>query len=349
MTNTIPSVAAMSAAVEKLRGYHFDFPRDREVREGLLMLAEQMIVRVNHLAPVGPGNRDEQDVLIVTGETGSGKSYTVNRALAELENPLDPSVKLSERTVSVKLPSPYSSKELARRILTRLDIPSSATSDLSDSELWGMVIYHCEKRGILVIHLDEFQRWKTERGLGGAGERQRSVYRLAESLNDILVNDRWPMSLAISGLPEIIEFWSLEPMEQIARRTKIVRFAQIEDRYASAMDKAIQEYADLAEISVNFVFEDIAERLIFAARNTVGIALEMAQEAVLAALRRGSAAVEDQDFAKVYARRNDGLGAANPFLDIEFKHLVHPDKKLFSELEDQFKKRAVPEPDTDAA
>lgn len=328
----VPTTAAQ--LVEAFRLQPIEFPRDFELRDAIAEAAEQIPVRLDPTEAFGPNNRDEQDLVLVVGETGAGKSFSVKEALKATADPLNPEGTLIARTISVKLPSPYSSKELARRVLQKLGLVLPEGLKASESELWGMVIHHMERKGTLVLHLDEFQRWKTERGVAGNNLQQVSITRLAESLNDLLVNAHWPVMLIISGLPENLDFWNLEVMEQIHRRTKIVEFQQMQLSYRESMELALTKYTGVAGIRINFNTKQVARRLIRASRETVGIALEMIQEAVLIAFRReGEVKVlEIDDFARVFTKRNGGTGDQNPFLAGDWKTLVLPEKLKLSEF-----------------
>lgn len=331
---TSVTVAEGLTTVESLRQHHVEFPRDRQVDAALHQLLDQMSVRRDLSAPIGSDNRDEQDVLLLTGDTGSGKTRAIARAIKKARDPFNPGAPLSSRVVSVKLPSPFSSKELARRVLNGVGFKSMTVESATDSDLWGLVIWQLQEHGTLLLHFDEFQRWKTDRSPGGRQGRMRAIFRLAEILNDLLVGTVWPASLVISGLPEVRDFWNLEALEQVKRRTKFVAFEQMTDSYSKAMGVAIDKYARMGGLTPTFdpAFQ-IERRLILAARQTVGIALEMVQEAVLSGLARGDGLLVDKDFAKVYADRHAAVAANNPFLASNWQALVNPAFKSLSDLE----------------
>lgn len=331
-----PCAPSAVSLVEILRNHHISFPRDNEVAGALKELAAQIPVRRDTSAPHGPLNRDEQDVLVITGATGSGKNFTIKRALRAVPAPFDAAATIERHTLLVKFPSAFSTKELARRILKKLGLETIVDEPHADAELWALVSWHLQMHGVLVLHLDEFQRWKTERGLAGTSHRIKAIYRLAEILNDLLLNEHWPVSLVISGLPEVLEFWDLEAMDQVNRRSKFVSFAQMSGAYRSAMGVAISDYAALAGIKVTLSPSDeVAERLIFASGHTVGIALEYAQEAVISAVSRGSKELELKDFLMVYAKRNPKVPTAkNPFHSPQWRELTAPEPTTIITIEE---------------
>jgi len=332
------------STVEALRGFHVEFPRDEEVENALTRLVAQMSVRLDSAMPPGAGNRDEQDALLIVGETGTGKTRTAQRAIRLCKKVFEDGEKLQKKTIFVKFPSPFSSKELARRVLNQLNYSATTSDGSTDSELWALVVYHLQQHDIRLIHFDEFQRWKTDRSPGGRLGRQGGVFRLAETLNDLLVGNVWPIALVVTGLPEVKAFWSLEAMGQVKRRTKIVHFEQMTGAYCGAMGQALAAYIQLAGLTLDFEKTyHLESRLIFAADETVGIALEILQAAVLSAVERGGGTMTKRDFIKVYTDRHGCPLAENPFHSDQWKELVHPDHLKLRDLEAGLK--APPEPD----
>lgn len=326
MTHDIPNL------IEDLYHDHIVLPRDLELRAGLTRLREQMFVKKLPDLPAGVGNRREQRALLVTGCTGTGKSYTVGKALDVLTPSLLDPCGRALKIISVKLPSPYSGKELARRILRLMDVEMSER--LNEIELWEAVIEHFEAKQVALLHLDEFQRHSTIKAIGRA-QKTEAADRLAATLNELLMHDRWPVSLLISGTEEILDFWRTTSVDQVYRRTGFVVFGQMDETYYAGLEQALTRYGQTAGIPVDINVPDLGGRICMAGENTPGIALELLQEAVVSAVRAGATELTINHLAEVFARRNHAPRDQNPFLAANWTKIGVREKLSLEELEDQ--------------
>lgn len=315
-----PTVEATRETLnERLRYTHVKMSRDTAVSNCLAKIAKELVVRRDPKAEVGPYNRGEQDVAVVMGQTGSGKSHTIAYAIKKVPHPFNPEATLADCTVSVKMPSPFSTKELAQTLLRALGERDLHTDRLKDSALWGLVSQCLEKKGILVVHLDEFQRFKTERGLFGATHRRDAARRLAETVNFLTTHDIWPVALIVSGLPEILAFWNLKVLDQVKRRSRHVDLEQMTVGYEAMLKGLVDKYVGIAEIENTILPAfNLPARLRLAAGETVGIAIEMAQEAVILAVE-GNSPLKPSHFAQVFAERHPEMVAKNPFVGEAWK------------------------------
>jgi len=297
--------------IETLRHDHIEFPRDEELRDELQSLVEQMFVKKNPNLPSGVGNRDEQDVIVVAGPTGTGKSVSIRERFSRIERTLLSPDGEPLKVLSVKLPSPFSAKELARRVLKLMDVEMSAK--LSEVELWEAAIAHFEANRVAILHFDEFQRFSTDKTVGRGG-RAAAADRLAATLNEMLMHDRWPVALVVSGTEEMLPFWRTKNVDQVFRRTKFVIFDHMTDGYYPALAAAVQRYARRAGIDLAIDAIELPGRLCMAGENTLGIALEITQEAVISAVRNADTVLSMEHFAKVFARRTGASRDLNPFV-----------------------------------
>lgn len=298
------------ALITRLRHSHLMLPRDTQLRAALDRTCEQMWIPKDPDLPWGPDNRGEQDAILVAGMTGAGKTETIRKHLKlSTSHFVDPAGQPT-MIVAVKMPSPYSGKELARRILTKLDLVMA--KDLTEVELWEAVITNLALHRVTLLHIDEFQRVTTHKALGRS-EAQKVVERLAATLNELLMADEWPVSLLISGTPEIVSFWRTNLLDQVHRRTSFVIFEQITSEHYEILQMALETYAEMAGIGVDVDVNDLYGRIAMAAENTVGIALEFMQEVVVAAVRDGAKAVTIDHFTDEYTRRSGAAFENNLF------------------------------------
>lgn len=319
MTSDIHSIAKTPAFAqtplqtlsEFFRHDHFEFPRDAALREELECAVEQFFIRLDPNKPHGAGNRDEQDTVVLVGSTGAGKSKTASHALAAIDEKFVAPDGRPLRYVSVKLASPFSSKEAARSILRAMSV--TINSKLSEIELWEAIPAQFEAQGVVLLHLDEFQRYRTVKVLGKAN-LEVEAERLSATLNNLLMHPRWPVALLISGTEAVLPFWRSKHLDQVHRRTKFVVLEQMTPAYFTTIESVVERYARKAQLSMAIAAPDLGGRLALAAGYTLGIAIEIAQEAVLSAVRAAHSDLTLEDFGKVFARRN-GVGRdENPFL-----------------------------------
>ena len=296
--------------IENLRNRHINFPRDKELKTALDLACEQMWIRKDPSLPHGRRNRHEQDAILVSGATGAGKSCTVSKALGGLAQTLADPTGEPARIVSVKTPSPFSAKELARRILRELEVELS--DELTEVELWEAVIANFAGHRVALLHIDEFQRFTTVKTVGRS-DAAKSIERLSATLNELLMADEWPVTLLISGTEEIVGFWRMKLVDQVHRRTKFVLFQQLDHRYYTPLRDALNKYCEIAGISNATAVEDLPGRIAMAGENTLGIALELMQEAVVQAVRSGAKALTMDHFVTVYAVRTGLPRDQNPF------------------------------------
>jgi len=330
MTTTSGNTAAIRQLIEVLRHDHIVFPRDEELRAELQALIEQLFVKKDPDAPVGIGNRDEQDLIVLVGATGSGKSKTIYEAFKHIRPDLVDPAGQPLKILSVKFPSPFSGKELARRILRLMDVKMS--DKLSEVELWEAVAAHMEANRVGILHFDEMQRFATAKTVARS-DRVTVADRLAATINEMLMGDRWPVSIVVSGTEEMLNFWRTKSVDQVHRRTKFVLFDEIDATYFASLDTIVKRYAKTAglELAINTI--DFPGRLALAGEYTLGITLELAQEAVVAAVREGSESLTTEHFGRIFARRTGAPRDENPFLsenwtaiDVRQKLVIGADK-----------------------
>jgi hypothetical protein len=314
--------------IESLRNKHIGFPRDTELRSVMNLAFERMWIRKDPAQPHGRKNRHEQIPIVVSGSTGAGKSHSCRMLLASLGRELVDPDGNPGRVVSVTMPSPFSAKELARRILRELDVKFS--DDLTEVELWEVIVSNFAGHRVVLLHIDEFQRYTTIKSVGRS-EAAKSIERLSATLNELLMADEWPVCLMISGTEEVLPFWRMKLVDQVHRRTKFVLFEPITPRYYSALRTALNAYCDIAGVSNGVLDDDLPGRIAMAAENTLGIALELMQEAVVRVVREGQSTLKIEDLAKTYAVRT-GVGRDhNPFFAKDWAKIGVREKAAFED------------------
>lgn len=292
--------------ITTLRHEWVNLPRNRELLQVMRENADLLWVPRDASQPLGPDNRGEQKLILVTGATGAGKSKTVEKCLNSLLPDLHDPAGMPTRWVSVTTPSPFSAKELARKTLGTLDIElAKGSGRMTEAELWEAVAANFAGHRVTMFHIDEFQRLMTNKAVGRA-EAKRVVDRIADTLNEIMMAHTWPVSIVVSGMPELLPLWQTHSFKQIRRRTRFIDFPQLSARYHEGLIVALKRYAELAEIALDVDVSELPGRIAMASENTFGIALEFMQEVVVDTVRDGSRKLTMKHFAKRFALRNSG-------------------------------------------
>lgn len=332
------TATTITSLIANLRHSHLMLERDFQLRAALDRCCEQMWIPKDQDLPWGPDNRGEQDAILVAGATGAGKTETIRKHLKNAMGQFVDPAGTPTQVVAVKMPSPYSGKELARRILTKLGLEMA--KDLTEVELWEAVIANLAGHRVTLLHIDEFQRVATNKALG-RGEAKKVIERLAATLNELLMADEWPVSLLISGTPEILPFWRTNLLDQVHRRTSFVIFEQLTSADYDILEMALEQYAKVAKVKINIRMTDLYGRIAMAAENTVGIALEFMQEVVVAAVRDGAKAVTIDHFIDQYTRRSGAEYEQNLFAQDNWTRIGVRKKQTLDELVDARKSEAA--------
>lgn len=323
----------LSSLIAKLRREEILYPRDTELRAKLTQVIEQFWIPKDLSQPLIAGNRDEQDVLIVTGPTGAGKTYSTQTALESLQRSFClPGDKLEDRCLYIKFPGSFSTLELAIRILAKLAVDIDPKRLPNEWAMWAAVHGALEAQEILAVQFDEFQRYATVKTNSKSG-KDDEARRLAEKINDLLTG-HWPVALIISGMPETLDFFTLEAMEQVGRRKHEVVFNPMTGAEARTLNQALARYCKIANVALDLPPDyNVVGRLAKTSFNTLGRSLELAQEAVVNAVRRRSATLEKQDFVAMFYEHWDVRSEKNLFHSDAWHTMPHkPPKNTLDDI-----------------
>ena len=250
--------------------------------------------------------------IALVGGSGSGKSTLIRHlrdmrrdlVIADGEEPCE--------FASQLVPSPATMKFVGTAILHALGYPLAR--DKSAPVIWGMVADQLQRRKTLFLHLDEAQdlaRFQTDR------ERQSVV----NTLKSLMENRTWPVSLILSGTPELKRIINQDP--QLARRIYPVAIPRLTvPRHVSAVVELTRRYAERATLTVgqDVATGDFAHRLLHAGDYEFGLVAEIIVQAACRALgARGlGATLSVEDFVAAYRDRTGAVPMLNPFLADDF-------------------------------
>ncbi|GJD37230.1 ATP-binding protein [Methylobacterium aerolatum] len=339
-----PDEIARLRAVERAKACFLETDRDEDVAKKLRWLLRNLLMRADPSLPLGPGNRREARCVVVVGESGAGKTRLLRRTFHA--HPAFPGYGIEGSgctLVSVDVPSPCTLLQLGRRTLAALGYPLQR--EMKEHLIWERVRLKLRTTGTVVLHFDEVHNL-----LDAANSDD--VCRIRKTLKALLVDPAWPVGLIVSGLPGIAEFLetlslhaldddgNVVPLDpppadretELRRRCRVVELtALVVPADLEMITMAVGDIAKAAGLELHPSFgNDVASRLAHAALYQLGTALELAAEAVEAALEP----VDDEDegilqdgmvaraaFAAAYRERTACGPDANPFLAAEWWRL----------------------------
>jgi hypothetical protein len=191
---------------------------------------------------------------------------------------------------------------------------------------WTRVRKLLERRGILVVHLDEMHN-ATETA------NVLELAKIRKTMKALMANPRWPVALIVSGLPHVTEFMEAvaveplpgqEPMTPVDRETEVrrrFRFVELQPLALptdlEVVKNAAANLAKMAGFDLPNDFEtEVAPRLLHATLYQYGTCLEFIGDVIeLMLTQEGSGTVMTLDrFADGYAKRTGNGAPMNPFV-----------------------------------
>lgn len=314
---------------EQLRKSRIKFPRDEQLDEQLDWLTGHLFNRRDLTRPYGSSNRAPQHALVVAGETGAGKTTTLEGAIRALEGRLVEPTGGDLKVLSIPLPSPFSSKEFARQLLEMMG--TKPTGRPNEPEMWEMVSRHLSANRIGLVHFDEIQRFSTVKTIGRA-DLSTAADRFSATINELISHPAWPVALIASGTEVTVSLWNTKNMDQVRRRSRFVIFEQLTPHYYPALEASLRHYATKAGLEFGIDVPDLGLRISLAGEKTVGMALEICREAVLLAAGENATAVNLKYLGRIYAARNGTPADQNPFYVTNAAKLELRDKVDIVEL-----------------
>ncbi|MBA9070593.1 hypothetical protein FHR71_004362 [Methylobacterium sp. RAS18] len=301
--------------------------RDGAVEAAFATQRRELVTRIDLTRPLGPGNRSEVRALVLTGNTGAGKSSLLSRTISAVPGFEGFGVPKSGcPAISVLTPAPCNPKALGLELCRRLGYPLTAERSLP--YVWATARDRMELHGIAVLHLDEIHSV-----LATANEKELTQLRMM--LKTFLVSPDWPVALLLSGLTEVIPF--LEgPTElddddrpkpdtkgELRRRCLFVHLPSLtlpkDAKKATDAEMVTAAVADMAGVAGMALQADavhaLIPRLIHAGLYELGTSLQIAQEAIAlgheAAPR--SRVLTAKQFKLAYKMRTACGDEVNPF------------------------------------
>lgn len=316
-TMTLQAAAAdPAAAVDALRLFYFAGERDDMLRSTFddLLLRQRAIRRSRSEDRDSAFHNREGRALVVVGASGAGKTTAVLKMFQKHPDLADYGV-LGKGcpVVSVRAPSPCTSKQLGRATLSALGYPIQR--EMAEHRLWEEVRTRLESTGTSVLHWDEMQHVTQT-------ANKIEIQRVVNTLKALMVDPNWPISLVMAGVPDLLSV--VDADLQLKRRTSIVRFAPktIPD---DGNDVAMAARTLVEAVGMSLDDDAPVEfgcRLLVAAELEFGGAMDLVLDTVFAALKRLKRAstftkelsvITRDDFAVTWRTKTAENDRVNPF------------------------------------
>lgn len=292
---------------ERSRERYFETGRDKV----LMKFVDKL--RQNAAAMDKGGCGSHRRSLFVIGETGSGKTRSINRIVAlvpEWQASIDHFGDEVIPLICIKPPQPCSMKALAVRLLRAMKVP--APKRMTDPELYVFLEEQLRERGVKAIWIDEMQDVTRS-------NTPKAIQAVQDTLKALVQIDGWPIHTIYSGVPALATF--LQGDRQLARRSYVMRYEPMEYPDDEAWIEKIMETVVCEDYGLTRAGDTqtdvFREKLCRAASGAFGSLVELVQEACFRAADAGRTQVKLSDFAKVYEedvgcdRRDNVFVAAN--------------------------------------
>lgn len=283
---------------------------------------DELLVKLKRIERGIADELEPGHALTVLGESGSGKSTVVRKALKSLttlQDYDDGYGNLMRPILYVTAPSSCTMTDLAAEILERLGYENSVIGR-------GASVYHKVQRSLRnydtkLIVIDEFQHVLQAPKIKGAAY-------VTDTLKNMLQDSSWPVHLVLVGLPEIDTLIERDPAEQMERRTDpfIIQdpnFEEDADYFEWIVSELVEKRAGL-QLSADQPHE-LIERLMHGARGRFGLIMHLIVWAIEDALETGADEVSTANWIEAYARlakckRDDD----NVFAEPAWRGIIRP-------------------------
>jgi hypothetical protein len=291
---------------EALKARYVGSDRDDEVNKALTELLKNACARRDPRLPHSADNRVAGIGFSVIGESGTGKTTTLDHIFRN--HPAFPGfgvVGSGCPLISIEAPSPCTLQQLAMELLKALNYHTDR--DLRENKAWGRARDQIEPNRVMILHIGECQRVMHQ-----ASEFE--IKKVADTFIGVMESKTWPVQLILSGVVELEDLLAIE--RQLWRRLKHIRFKNDSaDEDGEFVEEAIRDYAKAANIKLNIANDDmLVGRLCHAAVYQFGLVMAVIVDAIKSCKLDGHDTLTIKDFANGYTGRTLQTMDKNPFI-----------------------------------
>jgi hypothetical protein len=304
---------------ERLRAHYVTTERDEILKLEIELMIENTVQKQNLARPHGDDNRFEGTALAIIAESGAGKSRAMMHYLQSSNFfPKHGDTAGGCQLITVGVKAPCTLRTLGMATLRAAGYQSRV--EKRQNEAWPMAQFQIQDQQILFVAYEEAQRIIQQ---ANRNERREVI----ETLAGLMTDPVWPLSLILSGLPELDGLFQKTFIDDEAndrqrkahitlrRRTRYVNFDPIDlDADRKDLDRGIREYQKLGGVSLELLKSaETRGRLHHAAARQFGLFWELIVLAIDICVRSGRKVVTLDDFADGYAGKTREPIELNPF------------------------------------
>ncbi|WP_417241836.1 ATP-binding protein [Celeribacter sp.] len=316
----IPSVrATATGTIDRV------FPFERAVR----LKSEFARVFSHHLGCLESGSRFETESLLVTGQSGSGKTKEIEELLkrfnaGNIRLPTGQPARFAE----CMLKGTLGWKDLGRNSMRAIGFPLSDRARLTQIEIWERVVTEAKLAGVVGIHYDEAQH---------IFRKKNETDRLAilDSFKTLMKSHDWPLMLIFSGVPELDGYLREEP--QLYRLLNRIKFNDVSlpDDF-DTVHEIVGSYAlsSKLELDAGIPTEDFYHRLVVAGAYRWGLVIKLTIKAIGVARVKGASALNIGHFIDAWVNKTESNPAATPFTHSGYDTMFRKDHPYLEALND---------------
>jgi hypothetical protein len=274
-----------------------------------------------YLGATQSGRRFEAEAMVVTGQSGSGKTKEI-ADLVHRFNSSEPELPngLPARFVEVLLDKKGGWKDLGKVTLHAMGYPISDRSKLTQPEIWRMVGFQAKHQGIVGIHYDEAQHIF-------AGKSDTEQEAILDSFKTLLKSHECPLILLLSGVPELSGY--VRQMGQLMRKTTFCHLHDIDfTQDAEIIHDIVYSYASKFGLDLSDTLNDGAflHRLATASAFRWGVLIDLTTTAIMHAKTVQGRALTADHFNEIWVAKTKMNAIATPFTHPAYETMFRREK-----------------------
>jgi Bacterial TniB protein len=330
-----PQQQAANNLKQVLRTKHIVSSREADVELEVDEQVSNCVLRKNPRLPFSATNRLEATGFIIIGESGAGKTRSLEYLLQNHPAFRGYGVKDSGcQLIRISAPVPLTLRTFGMAVL-RAMYPTKR--EFSESEAWPLAFEQLRKRMMLFLVIEDLQHVLHQKN------NDAEIQKIVDVLKKIMNSQEWPVYLIMTATKEIYPFLELD--FQLKRRLKYVPFNPIDavtdfEYLTSSMAK----YGLDAKVSVAITRDrTVLARLCHTANYQMGYVFEILIDALLLCVQDKRRKLTIDDFADAYSNCTTEPFALNPFLADDWQSIntlwIHKRKPEIPEDPEPVKKK----------
>lgn len=301
----IPEIKDTAASFS---GRHYQFDRSQELQNSLAQIFSR------HLGNLQGGERFETEGLLVTGESGSGKSKEVGHLVSKFNKTeiILPSGQPA-RIASCLLDGKSGWKGLGRKSAKAVGYEICDKARNTQDRIWEKFVLQSKLQGYVGIHYDEAQHIFRKKS-------EAETVAILDSFKTLLKSQDWPLILIFTGVQELEGYIEREP--QLFRLMTTHQFDDVTlPNDYQTIHEVVGSYAIDGKIEVadGLACEDFYKRLATAAAFRWGLLIKMTTDAIAGALFKGADHLDVEHFVDVWVEKTQMPRIVTPFTHASYE------------------------------